>query len=271
MTGSDGTGSTVLSATPIAIPKAVQWAPDGASLLVNDSDGRLTRYFVDGAPSELVLEGVHLEPDAFQPPIGAQILYERKDGPGVLYVMNPDGSAARELFGPATAPCACSLAGPARWSPDGQSLAFAVNVDALQARLYVMHADGTGFRSLADEDGVWVENDPAWSPDGTQIAFNRWQRDDAGDWNVRPIGIAAIGGDVRPVGVGPASEGALIEWSPDGTTILSLPGTLTEAFTWSPGANGTVARPTLIDFSDGSSRQLDWSVGSISSWQRMVR
>jgi dipeptidyl aminopeptidase/acylaminoacyl peptidase len=133
-----------------------------------------------------------------------------------------------------------------------------------------MNADGSGFRPLADDGGVWVQNDPAWSPDGSQVAFNRWQRDDIGEWHVRPIGVAAIGGGIRSIGVGPASEGALIEWSPDGKTILSLPGTLLEAFTWSPEASGTVARPTLIDLSDGGARQLDWSVGSISSWQRLA-
>jgi len=271
VTGSDGTGSTVLSATPIQMPSAVQWSPDGTSLLVNDSAGRLTRYFVDGSPAQVVLEGVGIGPDAYQPPLGAQILYERINDPGALYIINADGSGARELFGPATSPCACRVAGPARWSPDGQSLAFAVDAEEDQAPLYVMDADGTGLRPLADEVGVWVQNDPIWSPDGTQIAFNRWQRDDAGDWHVRPIAIAGLDGGIRSMGVAPASEGALIEWSPDGKSILSLPGTLVEAFTWSPGANGTVARPTLLDVSDGSSRLLDWSVGSISSWQRLAR
>jgi dipeptidyl aminopeptidase/acylaminoacyl peptidase len=270
VTASDGTGSQVLTATPITIPEAVQWSPDGTSLLVNDGDRRLTRYFVDKSPARLVLEGVHIGPEAFQPPAGNQILYEREDDPGALYVVNADGSAARQLVGPATSPCTCPVAGPARWSPDGQSLVFPVNPDGVQSRLYRMDVDGTGFRQLADEDGVWVENDPAWSPDGTRVAFNRWQRDDSGDWRVRPIAVSSLDGDIRAIGVAPASEGALIEWSPDGKTILSLPGTLLEAFTWSPGASGTVARPTLIEVDEGGSRQIDWSVGSISSWQRLA-
>jgi hypothetical protein len=70
------------------------------------------------------------------------------------------------------------------------------------------------------------------------------------------------------VGVAPATEGGVLEWSPDASSILVLPMTVYEGFKWSPGAPGTIARPTLIDISTGASRQLDWSVGSASSWQR---
>ena len=34
------------------------------------------------------------------------------------------------------------------------------------------------------------------------------------------------------------------------------------------GVVGSVARPVLIDLANGSSRQIDWSVGSVASWQR---
>jgi hypothetical protein len=268
----DGSASTVLTAVPIAIPEAVEWAPDGRSLLVNDSHGVLTRHFVDGSTSQLVLEGVHLEPDAFRPPDGSQILYERADDPGALYVMNADGSAPRQVFAPTTAACGCSLAGPARWSPDGRSVAFAVHMDGTEgARISVLDIAAGSLRQLANEEGAWVENDPTWSPDGTRIAFNRWQNVAADDWSIRPIAIvAASGGAVTPVGLAPISDGALIVWSPDGSTILSLPGSLTEAFTWAPTGQ-TIARPILFDVTGGTSRQLDWSVGSISSWQRVAR
>jgi Tol biopolymer transport system component len=271
VTDADGGSSRTLTSVPVSTPDAIEWAPDSASLLVNERDGRLTRLFVDGSQPQLLLEGGHTGPGAFRPPDGGQILYERVDDPGALFVMNADGSGARQLFGPLTAPCSCSVGGRARWSPDGRMVAFTVNTGGDQARLFVVDAEGGGLRQLTDEDGVWVENDPAWSPDGSQIAFNRWQRDDAGTWHVRSIAVVDVAsGALTPLGIAPASEGALIEWAPDGLSILSLPGTLVGAFRWSPNANGTVARPVLIELADGTSRQLDWSVGSIATWQRLA-
>jgi Tol biopolymer transport system component len=189
--------------------------------------------------------------------------------------MDLDGTNIVQLFGPRTAPCACAFSGPARWSPDGRHVAFGVNVDGLQQRLFTIDADGSGLGQLAQQEGLWVESAPAWSPDGTMIAFNRWQEietgADAGNWPIRPIGIVdARGGVVRSIGVAPESGGALIEWAPDGRSIMSLPATLVEGFTWSLSANGTVAKPTMLDLATGGAKQVDWSVGSVASWQRQA-
>jgi YD repeat-containing protein len=270
-TAPDGTGTVVLSTTPFGTPHTVQWAPDGRSIVVVDADMRLTRYFLDGSPPTILLEGVLLEPDAFRPPDGAEVLFQREDEPGTLYAMGLDSAEIRQLFSTSTAACECVIGGPARWSPDGSKIAVTMQQDGVEGRMYVMNADGSGLRQLAYTEGTWVENDPAWSPDGTRVAFNRWHRDEAGDWLVQPIAVVTIDTvGSTPIGVGPASEGALIEWAPDGEQILTLPGTLLEAYTWSPGAPGTVARPTFIDVANGTSRQLDWSVGSMASWQRVA-
>jgi Tol biopolymer transport system component len=271
VSAADGSGLVMVSAVPMTMPTAVDWTPDGDALLVDDADGRLFRYSIYGSPRRLLVDGVHLDADASRPPDGAEILYERVAEPGALYLMTRDGTRARELVGPTAETCSCTLAGPARWSPDGRSIAFAIALDGTASRVFVMEADGTGLRRLTDESRAWMETDPTWSPIGDRIAFNRWQRDDAGDWQARPIGIvAAAGGPLEPIGVAPAAEGALIEWSPDGRSILSLPKTLIDAYRSYPNGTGSVARPVILDIAAGSSRQPDWSVGSIASWQRQA-
>ena len=269
VSGADGSGLVMVSAVPMRMPEAVEWAPDGRSLLVDDADGGLFRYPANGSQARLLVDGVHLQPGASRPPDGAEILYERDAEPGALYVMASDGSRASELVGPTSRPCSCAVAGPARWSPDGRTIAFTIRLDNAESRIYLIGIDGTRLRRLTDETGPWIEQDPIWSPLGDRIAFNRWYGE-PGDRQSRPIGIVtATGGPVESAGVAPAAGGALIEWSPDGLWILSLPKTLIDGFASYPDGTGSVARPVLIDVADGSSRQIDWSVGSIASWQRL--
>jgi dipeptidyl aminopeptidase/acylaminoacyl peptidase len=266
----DGSGLQVITPAPITTPDQVEWSPDGSFLLVNDSDGNLARYFIDGRAPEELLKGVHIEPEAFRPPNGAQILYERDDDQRALWVMNLDMTRPMQLFGARAVTCACAYSGPARWSPDGSRVAFAVNIDGLQQRIFTVDADGKNANQLVDEPGLWQESDPAWSPDGSSIAFNRWEGSDAGDWPIRAVGLMTSNGTgaVRPLGIAPTDTGAVLEWAPDGRSIFMLPSTVVDTFNWGDTLDGSVARPTILNVDTGAGTQLDWSVGSASSWQR---
>jgi TolB protein len=77
---------------------------------------------------------------------------------------------------------------------------------AMGGDLYVINADGRGLRRLTD--GA----DPAWSPDGGQIAFVRW-RNPRGLWVIR-----ADGSDER--WVFDWNEVRWPSWAPDGSRIL---------------------------------------------------
>ena len=57
--------------------------------------------------------------------------------------------------------------GGAAIAPDGQRLAFLVQRRG-RTQLYVMNADGTGARRIAEE--LDVRGAPAWSPDGQWLA-----------------------------------------------------------------------------------------------------
>ena len=60
-----------------------------------------------------------------------------------------------------------ALVGGPAIAPDGQRLAFVVQRRGL-TQLYVMNADGTGARRVAEE--LDVRGAPAWSPDGQWLA-----------------------------------------------------------------------------------------------------
>jgi Tol biopolymer transport system component len=92
----------------------------------------------------------------------APILFTRDSS---LYVIGPDLSDERQLTDDITA------SAPA-WSPDRSQIAFfSPDTDAVgTARLYVINADGSGLRQLAED--ALLDWWPAWSPDGTKIAFS---------------------------------------------------------------------------------------------------
>jgi Tol biopolymer transport system component len=114
----------------------------------------------------------------------------------VLSFVNPDGSGLREEVASLPGEGGQSLV----WSPDGSRLAFWADADDLNAQIFVVNADGSGLRQITrGGENRW----PAWSPDGTQIAFVR-----NGTLHI----MAADGTDIREI-KGAMPDGA-IAWNP---------------------------------------------------------
>jgi Tol biopolymer transport system component len=106
------------------------------------------------------------------------------------------------------------------WSPDGVRIAFESTRDDPDPatcganclyHLYVMNADGSGVTRLAD--GPANDVFPAWSPDGTRLAFASG-RD--GNWEIYRIN--AGGGGLQRLTNDPAEDFSPA-WSPDGARI----------------------------------------------------
>lgn len=98
----------------------------------------------------------------------------------------------------------------------GSRIAFVSHIDHAQGEIYVMNADGSGVRRLTDNQVP--DADPAWSPDGSKIAFTRGPADPS-SWaydlyimNADGSGIIRLTYDEQ-YNVDPA-------WSPDGTKIV---------------------------------------------------
>jgi TolB protein len=106
-------------------------------------------------------------------PNGRRIVFERFDGTGCsqIFSMRSDGSGRTRLTDQ-TNDCGCNFA-PA-WGPGGR-IAFASTRDG-NAEVYVMNADGTNQTNLSNNPGV--DQNPAFSPDGTEIAFETRRESD---------------------------------------------------------------------------------------------
>lgn len=126
----------------------------------------------------------------------------------------------RGLPAPATVVPFTALPGEetSAFSPDGSRIAFAWNGNPDSGGkgfdLYVKAIGGENVLRLTQHPSDWLS--PAWSPDGTQIAFHRLAGADTGVYVV-PV----LGGPERKLHSThvPYSVAAPISWSPDGKWI----------------------------------------------------
>ena len=154
-----------------------------------------------------------------------------------LWVSPTDGGPGRRLLPPSDDPL-ISYSFPV-WSPDGRSIAFAVNrsvggggnVWGYREAIHVVRADGSDHRVLTDHpgsDSTWL----AWSPDSRHLAYtalpgettpsvapggDEYQRFQGDDVFV----IAADGSGERDLSESQDGE-YQPRWSPDGTRIAWL-------------------------------------------------
>lgn len=229
--------------------------PDGARVAVvvthldRETDGyRAAIWLVDTAGGEprQFTAGAKRDGSPRWSPDGRWLAFtsERGEEKSQLAIMPADGGESRMLT---KLPLG---AGVPAWSPDGRRIAFSAKTGALpdpdpkKAKPYrritsmKYRINGQGFtydqrRHIFVVDvasgevkqiteGDWDDTQPAWSPDGAQIAFVSARHDDREYDSASDIWVVpADGGEARQVTVTEGSRAAP-SWSPDGTSIAHI-------------------------------------------------
>jgi TolB protein len=205
------------------------WSPDGKSIAFVSVRGGAPDVYVmrgDGTHVRRITHDAATESELTWSPRGDRIAFVRVPpggGDRDIWSVRPSGGAERDLTNDPTV----YDVDPA-WSPDGTRIAYSGAGHphgSVGGDLWVMNADGTGAAALEHETNGYSDGAfPAWSPDGTTIAFTA--NDGTGYYHVWTV--ASGGGQNaelvanRVAGGNPVDQE--VDWQP-GPTAVKAPTT----------------------------------------------
>jgi Tol biopolymer transport system component len=188
------------------------WSPDGNHILVTTAVNEkrtFMRYdLASGKASTFLLGEDLLQKGAAYgdfSPDGRQLLFDSFGPQGELAGLSIyDWTSIRRI--PET-----EGARPARWSRDGQWIAFARNTP--QGSIWLVQPDGTGLRKITHLAAGEVVVSLSWAPNSRFIAYTIFSKD-----NPTSIRVVGVDNDFQEKlqGLEGLKPGGRVAWSPDG-------------------------------------------------------
>jgi Tol biopolymer transport system component len=269
--------STLLGAASLS------WSPDGSVILAtsgvleNGNTPKDALHFIktDGSGSRTIDLATrsfsHVE--AFWRPGGRHIILLNASGSGV-FIADADGTNIRRLGIPSEGLDLHGLA----WSPDGKHLSFMSDTEPQKSTISIADIDEDGaltdLRRLKIEAEVVRWTDPAWAPDGSQLAFVLEQSssfrvaianaDGSGYRLVGPEvdGSRLTGPDIAPGGV--PKRAIDVIWAPDGRSLVMFEHPFAGE---SDVPVGSSAKAWSVDVATGQQTEVQ---SPVATWQRLA-
>ena len=224
-------------------------SPDGRLVAFRESDGLHHNGIYTAMPGGEKSLQLTSNPGDCCPtwsPDGREIAFSRySDKTLSIFVIPALGGTERRVYrGPA------SIAGGLSWSPDGKSLAFpeAHEFDPSTSWLSLLSLADGSIRRLTTPPAAFMDTQPSFSPDGSQLAFDRATiAGVSNDIYVIPTSggrAARLTFDHRPIMGVPA-------WSADGKEIVFSSARRGQDSLWRVAASGGEPRPVAGPIGEG--------------------